>query len=320
MFVFSELRPSSDLFIKHQRNSFSSLPLHQLPIATHQHPVVCFWVFFQHFYKQQESHVEEVWTDDRPFQMETLLRFPRGWRSKLNGQRKPPQHSAGVLHSWWFEGFSLFALPFEVCVRHDQLLTYPRQTMPNYTDLTGTSILQQFVFSCVNPPRWTPAVRWYVAHSIVVQAKDSRTKTANATRSQTLHILLSVTHIRCLVTISSRLVITFRAMSPNHLWHYQPVPAWGFRSKVHLSYFTGWDMTSSWDVRRVSMLPAGVNWAFWFRLLSVHVDLRIYCCHYHKWLTTRNGTFIILLISVNVFLCFLFFLPISLLSTVLIRL
>ncbi len=102
----------------------------------------------------------------------------------------------------------------------------------------------------------------------------------------------------------STLIITFRAMSPNHLWHYHPVPAWGFRSKVHLSYFTGWDITSSWDVRRDSMLPAGVTWAFWFRLLSVRVDLRISCCHYHKWLTTRNGTFIILLISVNVFFMF----------------
>ncbi len=37
------------------------------------------------------------------------------------------------------------------------------------------------MFSCVNPPRWTPAVRWYVAQSIVVQTEDSRTKTANAT-------------------------------------------------------------------------------------------------------------------------------------------
>ncbi len=153
--------------------------------------------------------MEEVLTDDRLFQMETLLRFPRGWRSKLNGQRKPrQQHSAGVLHSWWFKGFSLFALPFEVRVRPDQLLTYPRHTMPNYTDLTGTSTLQQFVFSCVNPPRWTPAVRWFVAHIIVFQAKDSRTKKANATRSQTLYILLSVTLIRCLVTISSRLSLS----------------------------------------------------------------------------------------------------------------
>ncbi len=211
MFVFSELGPPSDLFIKHQRNSFSFLPLHQLPIATHQHPVVCFWGFFNIFMSSRNRIWRRCGQMIDHFRWRLFWDFQEGWRSKLNGQRKPPQqHSAGVLHSWWFKGFLLFALPLKYVYAIIKLLTYPRHTMPNYTDLSGTSTLQQFVFSCVTPPppRWTPAVHWYVAHSIVVQAKDSRTKRANATRSQTLHILLSVTYILCLVTISSRLSLS----------------------------------------------------------------------------------------------------------------
>lgn len=49
MFVFSELGPSSDLFIVHQRSSFSFLPLNQLPITTPQRLVVCFWGFLNIF-------------------------------------------------------------------------------------------------------------------------------------------------------------------------------------------------------------------------------------------------------------------------------
>lgn len=178
--------------------------------------------------------------DDRLFQMETLLRFPRGWRSKLSGQRKTPQRCAGVLHSTRYEGFSLsFSGLLKYWVHHDKLLTLDTQCQ-TYTHLTHTSTLQQFVFSCVNPRRWTPAVYWYVAQSIVVQAKDSRTKTASATvhlkkLSHKLSTSSRVIHIS-VAWLQSRLDSHYHisgAMSPNHLWHYHPCAS--LRLQVHSS-------------------------------------------------------------------------------------
>lgn len=176
MFVFSELGPPSDLFIEHQRNSFSFLPLHQLPIATPQHPVVCFWGFLNIF-----MWAAGIACGGGVDWWSTVLDGDSSEASKrlevkVKRSKKAPQHCAGVLHSWWFEGFSLSAPAFwsAACTMINCSLTLDTQCQ-TYTHLTRTSILQQFVFLCVNPHRWTPAVRFCVS-----KAEDSRTKTANA--------------------------------------------------------------------------------------------------------------------------------------------
>lgn len=246
MFVFSGLGPPFDLFIVHQRNSFSLLPLHQLPIPTPQYSLVCFWGFS--FFMRAAGitcggGVDKWWTvSDRHSSKRSLVKVKRSQKNPSASCWSPSLMMIwGLLHL--FPGFWNTAYAMINC-----LLAVDTQC-PTYTHLTRTSTLQRFVFSSFNPSRWTPAVCLYVFQSFVIaiQAEDSRTKNREL-NSQTLECYTSPLLGYDLV---STLIITFRVMSPkkNHHWHSHPVPAWGFRSTVHLSYMTGRDVTSSPDVR-----------------------------------------------------------------------
>lgn len=77
--------------------------------------------------------------------METLLRFPRGWRSKLSGRRKTPQSCAGVRHSMMIWGLLAFCPGFwsTVYAMINCLLTVDTQYQ-TYTHLTRTFTFHQF--------------------------------------------------------------------------------------------------------------------------------------------------------------------------------
>lgn len=182
MFVFSELRPLSDLFIVHQRSSFSFLPLHQLPITTPQRLGVCFWGFLNIFMWGAGiacgGGVDGWSTTSDGDSSEISERL----EVKVKRSKKKPSELCGSPSLYDDLRASRF-LPglLKYCVCHDELLAYRRHTILNlYTLNTHIHIT---AVSCVNPHRWTPAVHLYVFQSfvIVIQTENSRTKTDNAT-------------------------------------------------------------------------------------------------------------------------------------------
>lgn len=110
--------------------------------------------------------MEEVKTDALWFKLETLLRFPRGRRSKFGDHRQTAQEL--------FAHDDLRAsrsLPENVYTMMNCLLTIDTSC----TLLTQIHITAFRVF-LYNPDRWSPAVRF-----VIVKAKDSLNNTDNAT-------------------------------------------------------------------------------------------------------------------------------------------
>lgn len=165
MFVFSELGPPSDLFIVHQ-SSFSFPPLHQLPITTPQRPVVCFWGFLNIFMWGAGiacgGGVDGWSTSSDGDSSEISKRL----EVKVKRSKKNPSALRGSPSLMMIWGLLAFCPGFwsTVYAMINCVLTADTQCK-TYTHLTRTFTLQQLVFSCVNPRRWTPAVHLYAFQS-----------------------------------------------------------------------------------------------------------------------------------------------------------
>lgn len=172
------------LFIVHQRSSFSFPPLHQLPITTPQRSVVCFWGFLNIL--MWGAGIEcgggvDGWSTSSDGDSSEISKRSE---VKVKRSKKNPSALFGSPSLMMIWGLLAFCPGFwsTVYAMINCVLTVDTQCK-TYTHLTRTFTLQQLVFSCVNPCRWTPAVHLYVFQSFVtvIQAENSRTKTDNAT-------------------------------------------------------------------------------------------------------------------------------------------